>query len=104
MPRRRGRVYAHRPVSVEPAKQEESRVGQERSVIISRRRRLAEGGSGLILQGRRGNEGTPHEGERMTGEATKTLTKVKQEQFRAVLRAVAPTRNEKVGTYLCRRM
>jgi hypothetical protein len=34
----------------------------------------------------------------------KRLTKVEEEQFRGVLRAVVPTRNEKVGSYLCRRV
>jgi hypothetical protein len=38
-------------VSVEPAKEEESRIGYERGMITPRRRRLAEGRARLILQG-----------------------------------------------------
>ena len=37
-------------ISIEPAKQEERRVGQQRSVITSWRRHLTEGRAGLILQ------------------------------------------------------
>jgi|SRR6266850_5028577 len=92
-------------VSVEPAKHEEPRVGQQRSVITSRRRHLTEGRAGLILQRHcRGNESTPHERGPRTREAEKRLTKVEEEQLRGVLRAVVPTRNEKVGSYLYRRV
>lgn len=65
-------------VPVEPAKDEEPRIGKERGVITPWRRRAAKRRARLVLQ--------RHE--------------IEEEQLWGILRSVVPTGNEKIGTYL----
>jgi hypothetical protein len=90
-------------VSVEPAEEEEPRIGEERGVIAPWRGSLSERRARLILQG---HCSFTHGIDMKVGvdRGIKKLTEIKEEQFGGILGAVVPARNVKIGTYLCRRM